>query len=145
MDLFGKDGIMTQIFSANDQKWKSHKVNDKAKHAFMVNRMFSINFPVQAQAMNINGFNPYATIETWRVIAKQVKRAPGWLFTKMTKAKVVKKKGKEYIPSDEVIKMYMDRNECSQQQFDDAMKFNKVELLAYLQKIEKQLEVYDRH
>lgn len=144
MDLFGRTGIMTQIFSNTDEKWRAHKNNDKAKHAFMINRFFAIQYPTTAQQLNVNGFNPYVTIEAWRLLAKKLKRSPNWLFTKMMKAPKSMEKKSRYKPSDEVIKIYMKKNEISHSQFNDAMKFNKEVLLAYLKKIESQIAVYDK-
>lgn len=141
MDLFGKTGIMTEIFTSNDVKWRSHKKSEKAKHAFMINRYFSIAYPTQAQAMNTNGFNPYVTVETWRFIGKQLKRAPKWFWTKAKKAeKAPKAKGKKYVPSEEIIHFYITRNEISTEQFNSAMKLNPEVLLTYLQRIEKSME-----
>jgi len=145
LELFGTRGIMTEIFSAKDIKWKAYKNNDKSKHAFLINRYFAIQFPVQAHAMNINGFNPYVTVEAWRSIGKQFKRAPKWFWTKANKApKASKSKGKKYTPSDEIISLYVIKNEISMDQFNEAMKMNPKLLLTYLQRIEKSMDTTER-
>ena len=111
MDLFGKNGIMTKIFTDSDIKWSAHKNHDKSKHAFMLNRMMAIQFPVQAQYMNVNGVNPLSTVETWRTIAKQLKRSPGWMYTKMNKADKITVKKLKYKPTDAAIEFYINKNE----------------------------------
>jgi hypothetical protein len=95
--------------------------------------------------MNVNGMNPLATVETWRNIAKQLKRAPGWLFTKMAKADKITTKKLKYKPTDAAIEFYILRNEISRDQFLDANKLFPVEINNYLKMIDEQLAVYDKN
>ena len=91
--------------------------------------------------MNKNVFNPYITVETWRRVAKQFKRAPSWFWTKVKKApNVTKKKGKKFVPNEKTVKFYLLKNEISTVQFNDAMKLNSELMLSYLQRIEKSME-----
>lgn len=145
MDLFGKNGIMTKIFTDSDIQWRSHKNHDKSKHAFMLNRMMAIQFPIQAQYMNVNGMNPLSTIETWRTIAKQLKRSPGWLYTKMNKADKITVKKLKYKPTDAAIEFYIEKNQISKDQFLEANKLFPVEINNYLKMIDQQLAVYDKN
>jgi len=67
---------------------------EKRKNFFMLNRRFAINFPAQANALQLLKINQSAVIDFWQnFLRKQYKYVPGWMYTKgMKKSQEVKEK-----------------------------------------------------
>lgn len=129
------------IFTKSSQ-YRNVKNHNKKRHQFMLNRFFAIKFPTNAQALNINGINPVAVVDSWAMVASRFKGVPGWIYTKTKKAKKATSNKKQYIPSDEVIKFFIEKNEIGNREYDELEKFAKDELYQQLQLIEKSMKVY---
>ena len=56
--------------------------------------------------------------------------------------KVETPKKEEYIPSDEVISLFIQKNEIGKREFNELKKFSKVELYTELKKLETAIKVY---
>ena len=126
-------------------KQKDYKnINDfnKKRPHFMINRFFSIKFPANAEAFNINGINGLAVIESWALVAQRFTSVPPWIYTKTKKSATVSTNKKEYIPSQEAIEFYMRKNEIGKREFNETLKFFKEETLAELKKLEETIKVY---
>lgn len=130
------------IFTKSSQ-YRNVKNHNKKRHQFMLNRFFAIKFPTNAQALNINGINPVAVVDSWAMVASRFKGVPGWIYTKTKKSatKSTSKKG-QYIPSDEAVKFFIEKNEIGKREYKELEKFSKDELHAQLQVIEKSMKVY---
>lgn len=131
-----------KIMFTKPGEYKKIKNHNKKRHHFMINRFFAIKFPANAQLFNHNGINPIAVIDSWSLVASRFKGVPGWIYTKTKKSTKSSKKSSEYIPSDEAIKFFIDKNEIGKREYKELEKFAKAELYTQLQSIEKSIKVY---
>jgi len=123
------------------KEYNAIKNHNKKRHHFMINRFFAIKFPANAQLFNVNGINPIAVIDSWQLVAQRFKGVPGWVYTKTKKSTTVKDKSK-YIPSEEAIKVFLEKNEIGKREFKELEKYSREELYKTLQVIEKSMQVY---
>lgn len=130
-----------KILFTKQALYKNIKQHNKKRHQFMINRFFAIKFPTNANALNINGINPAAVVDSWSMVAARFKAVPGWIYTKTKKSKANTIKEK-YIPSDEAIKFFIEKNEIGMREFKELQKFAKEDLDQTLQQIEKSMKVY---
>ena len=131
-----------KIMFTKQKEYNNIKNFNKKRHHFMVNRFFAIKFPTNAHLFNINGINPIAVIDSWSLVASRFKGVPRWIYTKTkksTKAKVDKNK---YIPSDEAVKFFIDKNEIGIREFKELEKFAQDDLHTALKSIERSIKVY---
>jgi hypothetical protein len=101
MQLFD---LIKKIFS--DKNWDDVGKNDKAKNFFMVNRLMSINFPLQANQFNSLKVNPSPVIDWWHgTVTNLYTKPPYWIYTK-TKKSETKKSGtsKDYSEAESLIR-----------------------------------------
>ena len=109
----------------------------------MINRFFAIKFPSNAQLFNINGINPIAVIDSWSLVASRFKGVPGWIYTRTKKTAKKKPTSKsQYIPSEEAIRVFIDKNEIGKREFKELEKFAKEELYTKLESIDRSITVY---
>lgn len=68
--------------------WDKISNIEKSRNFFMVNRIMSIQFPVQANQFNKLKINPYPVVDWWhRTMTGHYKSQPSWIFTKTNKTK----------------------------------------------------------
>jgi len=127
-----------KIFFGNSQEYHDLKRHDKAKQRFMINRFMSINYPVQAESLNHIGTDPAHVVESWHLVARNFKKTPGWIYTKVRKAEPKAEDGFE--PSKETIKFYMDKFKLSPKDYATCVKYNKNELYKELEFIENEMQ-----
>ena len=102
------------------EEFKKTKLHERGKHFFMVNRLMSIGFPVQAAAFNHIKINPAQVVTFWQeTLSKRYTRTPGWMYVK-TKKEREKKKAEQPI-SEEVQKLYCETYKISRRDLEDAM------------------------
>lgn len=119
------------------------KQHNKKRHFFMINRFFSIKFPENANAFNVNGIEGSYVIDSWHLVAQRFKGVPAWIYTKTKKAAPKATVSKEqYIPTEEAIKIYLEKNEIGMREFKELQKFSSVELNRDLQNIDNSIRVY---
>jgi hypothetical protein len=84
MQLFD---IVKSIFSVDQKLWNSIGKNDKARNFFMVNRIMSIQFPVQANQFNKIKISPVPVIDWWHdTLSHRFKKPPSeWIYAKTKK------------------------------------------------------------
>ena len=83
MQLFD---IVKNIFSTNDKNWKSVGRIDKSRNFFMVNRIMSIQFPIQANQFNKLKVTPPPVVDWWRDnLSHRFSKPPVWIYTKTKK------------------------------------------------------------
>tara|TARA_R110000744_G_scaffold243836_1_gene360768 strand:+ start:32 stop:460 length:429 start_codon:yes stop_codon:yes gene_type:complete len=129
--LFTKPKVYSTISNRN-----------KKRHQFMINRFFAIKYPTNANLFNINGINGSAVIDSWYMVASRFRSVPSWIYTKTKKTKKVAKNKNEYIPKDDAIKLFMQKNEIGKREFAELEQFAKVELYDVLRKLEESMEMY---
>jgi hypothetical protein len=116
--------------------------HNKKRHHFMINRFFAIQYPANASLFNLNGINPIAVIDSWSLVARRFSRVPAWIYTKTKKSTTTTKEKSKYIPSENAISFFMDKNEIGKREFKELEKFAKEGLLESLKKIEDSMQVY---
>jgi hypothetical protein len=136
MELFD----FTKVLFGNPREYQKLKTVEKGKHFFMIQRFFSIKFPSTAQQLNRNGINGAAVVDLWQIVGQRFGRVPGWIYTKTKKVATEK----VWKPNSEVASIWMQRHGLGERDLELAIKFNPEEMKKYFQKLEKQIEVYDR-
>ena len=124
MELFD----FTKVLFGNPKEYAKLKTVEKGKHFFMLQRFFSIKFPATAQQLNRQR------------VGQRFGRVPGWIYTKTKKVA----SEKVWKPNPEVATIWMQRHGLGERDLQLAIKFNPEEMKKYFQKLEKQIEVYDR-
>jgi hypothetical protein len=76
------------------------------------------------------------------MVASRFRSVPSWIYTKTKKTKKVAKNKNEYIPKDDTIKLFMQKNEIGKREFAELEQFAKVELYDVLRKLEESMEMY---
>jgi len=125
-----------RVFFNEPQNYKKLTQYQKSRHAFMINRFFSIKYPVQAAIFNKVGMDAAGIIDCWYMVAQQYRKTPGWIFTKTAKSEKDKKR---YMPEDEVLDMYLQINEIGMKEYQDARTFAEEKVVADLKVLEKQM------
>lgn len=83
---------------------------EKSKFFFMLNRYMAITYPMQANMFNMLNVDPVAATDYWqRNMSKLFRKMPNWIYVKTAKDKTVKNN----YPSEEAIKMYLNKMEMS--------------------------------
>ena len=136
MELFD----FTKVLFGKPNEYQKLKTIEKGKHFFMIQRFFSIKFPSTAQQLNRNGINGSAVVDLWQIVGQRFGRVPGWIYTKTKKVA----NEKVWKPNPEVATIWMQRHGLGERDLQLAIKFNPDEMKKYFQKLEKQIEVYDR-
>lgn len=126
------------------KEYSEIKQHNKKRHFFMINRFFSIKFPENASAFNRNGIEGSYVVDSWHLVAQRFKGVPAWIYTKTKKVEATKATAKknEYIPSEEAIKVYLEKNEIGLREFKELQKFSSQALNRDLQIIENSIKVY---
>jgi hypothetical protein len=129
-----------KIMFTKPKDYKELKQQTKKRHHFMINRFFSIKFPANAQLFNKNGINGAAVVDSWSLVAQRFTSVPTWFYTKTKKIETTKKD--EYIPSEEVVSLFLQKNEIGKREFNELKKFAREELYTELKKLETAIKVY---
>jgi hypothetical protein len=84
MQLFD---IIKLIFNNKQKEWKSVGKIDKSRNFFMINRIMSIQFPVQANQFNKLKVVPAPVVDWWHdTLSARFSKPPVWLYTKTKKS-----------------------------------------------------------
>ncbi len=124
-----------KVVFGTDEQWDKLTAYDKSKNSFMLNRMFSCKFPVQANMFNALKTDPVGTAECWRLVGSKFNRVPGFIYTKVSKKSVKKK----WDPNQEVVNEYLKLNQIGNREFQEALKFNPKEVKKSIDNLEKQM------
>jgi len=88
MQLFD---IIKLIFNNKQKEWKSVGRIDKSRNFFMINRIMSIQFPVQANQFNKLKVVPAPVVDWWHdTLSVRFSKPPIWLYTKTKKSDTTK-------------------------------------------------------
>jgi hypothetical protein len=105
---------------ARPEEFKKTKMHERGKHFFMVNRLMSIQFPVQASAFNHIKINGAQVVTFWQeMLSRKYNRTPGWMYVKTRKEKEAKKASQ--VVNDETIRKYCEVHKISRRDVDDAL------------------------
>jgi hypothetical protein len=131
-DLFSFIKTMT----GNSKEFNKTKIHERGKHFFMVNRLMSISFPVQASYFNHIKINGGQAVSFWQqLLSSKYTSTPKWMWVS-TKKEKEKKKALQAV-SDSVIKHYCELYQLSQRDVNDALKMFPNEMTNELLEFEK--------
>jgi len=119
MQLFD---IVKLIFNNKASEWKSVGKIDKARNFFMINRIMSIQFPIQANQFNKLKVVPAPVVDWWHdTLSARFSKPPTWLYTKTKKAGSVKT---EEIKSSELVESFIrDKYRISRRDLETLKRF----------------------
>jgi hypothetical protein len=134
MELFEIEKIIFQEHS----RWKEVTNGDKKKNFFMLNRFFSINYPLQAQVLQHIRSNPVAIIDFWfDFLSKRYNKVPFWIYTQgVKKSKKTKEKNPVHV-SKELIYHYAQVYNIDVKSITDALNLFPEETIKELKQFEK--------
>jgi hypothetical protein len=99
MELFT---LIKNIFSSDDKVWKTVGKFDKSKNFFMVNRIMSIQFPIQANQFNKLKVVSPPVVDWWRDnLSHRYSKPPTWIYTKTKKLEKEKTDSVKELPDIE--------------------------------------------
>lgn len=133
MELFD---FINVIFN-NPEEYSKIPNGEKRKHFFMVNRRFAIQFPLQANVLQLNGISQEYVMDFWQTFMRQqYKKTPSWLYIKGVKKSVEVKEKKQNI-SNKVIQEYAKFNNIQEKTVKDALEIFYDDMLKELKEFEK--------
>lgn len=120
-----------------NEVFQSHK----KKHFFLLNRRFSIQFPLVADQFNKLGVNSARALDYWQTVAQQYKKMPSFFYIS-AKSKENKEtiKKSDFIPKEETIAKWIQINKIGIREYKECLKMNREKTLEYLQNLENQME-----
>lgn len=123
------------IKAFNTKEWDGIKDKDKAKNLFMINRIMSINFPLQANSFNHIKIQPEKVVDFWKVfISHYYKKTPQWVWTKTQKG------GKESTSpeyKEEIIDFIKEKYQISNREIKEMNEFFPKKFHSFYKEIEK--------
>jgi hypothetical protein len=135
MELFD---IIKTIFKS-DKDWKNVGRNDKVKNFFMINRIMSIQFPVQANQFNHIKVSQKPVIDWWHnTLSTYYSKQPPWIFTSTKKKpKISDPKIPEAFENAE--QLIIEKYEISKREIIDLKKFYPEEYQVWVKSINDQI------
>ena len=132
-DLFD----ITKIIFEKPNEWESVTTGEKKKYYFVINRIFSIQFPMQANVLQHLNINQAGVIDFWQhFMRKQYKRTPSWMYTKGVKKSKQEKEQKLNV-SEKLIDEYVKRMNIDKKSIYDSLEFFPDLMIAELKFFEK--------
>lgn len=140
MELFD---VIKRIFD-NDTKWKDVSNHDKARNFFMINRIMSIQFPIQANQFNKLKVYPVPVVNWWHsTLSPRFKKSPQWIFTQTSKASKAKNTDKK-IDFSEAENLIREKYEVSLKDLDQVKKFYPDKYNEWMENITSQINLSKR-
>lgn len=138
-DLFE---VIGSIFT-DKNKFEEYSNLTLDRNAFMVNRMMSIQYPLQANALNVISSNSADIVKSWSVFIPQQYRVPSFIYTKGSKKAQEDKNKKAQMPKKSDIIDYCLTYNISYKTVKEALTFYRDEMIAEINeflKIKEQLK-----
>jgi len=134
MELFD----LIKVIFENPEGYKEVSKLDKRKNFFMINRRFSIQHPMQANALNGLRISQEGAIDVWqRFMSKEYNgKTPYWMYTKGVK-KAQEEKEKKINISTAVVHEYAKKYGYDLKSVWDSLKLFPQEMGKELQEFEK--------
>jgi hypothetical protein len=136
MELFD---IIKLIFSNKEKEWDTVSNYDKGRNYFMINRIMSIQYPIQANQFNKTRINPSKVVDWWHdTLSQRFKKPPSdWIFAKTNKKESDKKIN--FPNMEETESFIRDKYKISKRDMDEIKKFYPEEYLDWVKDISKQI------
>ena len=130
---------LIKIFFSSDREWNSVSPVVKRKNFFMINRIMSIQYPLQGHLLNNTKISAEEAIDWWRMWMKKVyTKPPRWVFTstKGFKKDPIKEK-KKYELKEETSLLLREKFELSKRELTELQYFFSNEFEIWAKKIEE--------
>lgn len=130
-----------KLMFKNPVKFKDLSNYEKTKNGFMMNRFFSIKYPIQAQMMNRMYINGGESVQYWgSMLSKLYTDVPTWIWTTLKQIKTKKSEIKNKLPvKEETLNFYCQKMQISRKDLDYAIDVLGDKFIKELKQIEKTL------
>ena len=125
------------IFFSDNISYDNLSNSDKIKNTFMLNRLFSIKYPMQAALFNKNGTSALGINEAWHLIGSKHHRTPGWIWTKKEGKKTDNSVEKKIDINKDILSEFCRIYELDSSALDDLRKYKKDEFIEQYKAFEK--------
>ena len=127
----------TKIIFEKPEEWQEITTGDKKKWFFLLNRIFAIQFPLQANALQHLKINQSGVVDFWqKFMRQQYNRTPNWMYTKGIK-KTKQEKEKKINISEKIIDEYCKKMIIDKKSVYDALDFFQKKMIKELKQFEK--------
>lgn len=128
-----------RILFEEPEKYSELSSYEKQRNFFMTNRLMSIQYPVQANALNNIKISQAPALDYWHKNMSNVyTQVPNWVFAKgQKKAASDKKKKSVKLPAKSVIKEYTKSLKMTNRDLDDAVELFGDSVYDPIRKLEK--------
>lgn len=117
--------------------WEKVKDRDKARNFFMINRLCSIAYPLQANSFNHIKIQPDKAVDFWKLfISYQNKKTPQWVWTKTVKSEKEKDNSKY---KDEILEFIKNKHQISNREIQELIDFFPSKFKSYYKEMESLL------
>jgi hypothetical protein len=141
MDLFD---VIKTIFKKG-KSWDEVGKNDKVKNFFMINRILSIQWPVQANQFNHIKISPSPVVDWWHgTMSNYYSKSPSWIFTKTKKKEGKEEKKVDFSDYEEAEIFIMKRFEISKREISDMKRFYPKKYESWIKEISVQLKSIEK-
>jgi len=135
MQLFD---IVKSIFSKKPKDWDAVGAIDKSRNFFMINRIMSIQFPIQANQFNRLKVIPAPVVDWWHdTLSIKFTKSPTWIYTKTKKKE--SEKSESIKISEGVEDFIRDRYRVSKRDLEDLKKFYPSKYASWVKDVSEQL------
>lgn len=125
------------IKSFHTKDWDKISDRDKSRNFFMINRICSISYPLQANSFNHLKIQPEKVVDFWKIfVSHHNKKTPQWVWTKTIKKDKEKEETKY---KEEILDFIKSRNEISDREIKELIDFFPSEFKKYYKDIESLL------
>lgn len=138
MELFD---LIKTIFKP-EKDWNKVTRNDKTRNFFMVNRIMSIQFPIQANQFNHTKISPKPVVDWWHAnLSRYYTKTPNWIFTKTKKSSTEPKKSAAVESNPDIERFVMEKFEISKREISDLKKFYPEQYSNWISQIAQQMSM----
>lgn len=118
-------------------KYKEIMKGEKHKHYFLLQRRFAIQYPLQANMLQMSKINQAAVVDFWQVFMRQqYKYVPKWLYTKGVKKSVEVKEKKQTVSNADIIE-YSKYMNLDSKTVREALEFYPTQMILEIQNFQK--------
>ena len=125
------------IKAFHTKDWEKISDRDKARNFFMINRICSIAYPIQANSFNHLKIQPEKVIDFWKVfISHHNKKSPQWVWTKTIKGEKLKEENKY---KEEILDFIKAKHQISNREINERIEFFPAKFKTFYKEIESLL------